>query len=70
VTREQKAAAAIGSVLVVGIFLMFAWSLWIGSLLLAVGVAAVVGFLRATHPRGASRPSAASKFGKDLSLFH
>jgi hypothetical protein len=55
-TREQKAAAAIGSVLAVSILYMVAWSVWLGLGLLVIGLTACVVALRLTHPRGKRQP--------------
>ena len=59
-TREQKAAAAIGSVIAVALFLMLTWSLIGGLAVLVLGLAGAVAALRVTHPRGRHRPSLAS----------
>lgn len=59
-TREQKASAAFGSVVAVGLLLVVIWSVPGGLLLLAIGVAVVVAGLRLTHPKGSRRPTARS----------
>ncbi len=51
-TREQKALAAYGSVLVVGVFLFLVWSRLGGLVLFLLGAAAVTAVLRLTHPMG------------------
>ena len=51
-TREQKAIAAYGSVVVVGLFLILAWSRPLGLVLMLLGLAAVTAVLRLTHPMG------------------
>jgi hypothetical protein len=50
-TRDQKALAAYGSVVVVGLFLLMAWSRLGGLVLLVLGLAAVTAVLRLTNPR-------------------
>jgi hypothetical protein len=59
-TREQKAAAAIGSVIAVALFLLLTWSVIGGLAVLVLGLAGAVAALRVTHPRGRRRPSLAS----------
>jgi hypothetical protein len=59
-TREQKAAAAIGSIIVISLLYMWAWSPLIGFILLFGGLGITVGLLRATHPRGRRRPGLAN----------
>jgi thiosulfate reductase cytochrome b subunit len=54
-TREQKAAAAIGSVLAVSLLYMAAWSFWAGWLLLVAGLTVCIVALRLTHPRARRR---------------
>jgi hypothetical protein len=60
-TRRQKAAAAFGSGIAVGLYLVVAWSFWGGVAVLVLGVALTVLALRLTHPSVPMRPSIAGE---------
>lgn len=58
-TREQKALTAVGSSIVVGLFLMARWSIVGGFSILVIGLSLTVAWLRMTHPKGSARPTLA-----------
>lgn len=58
-TREQKALAAFGSSVGVGLLLMVRWSILGGLVLAVLGLCVTVAVLRVTHPKGSARPTLA-----------
>lgn len=58
-TREQKALAAFGSSVGVGLLLMARWSILGGLVFAVLGLCVTVAGLRVTHPKGSARPTLA-----------